>query len=95
MLLQHRCRLKGESNGVTMVPIQCKMARAALDWGVRDLAAKADKSPNTVARLERGEAMLAETVADIRRAFEKAGIIFIEEDGAGPGVRLAKRRGKR
>lgn len=78
-----------------MLSVQCKMARVALDWGVRDLAVKADKSPTTIAKFERGEDMRPETVADIRRAFEKAGIVFIEENGGGPGVRLAKRRGKR
>jgi transcriptional regulator with XRE-family HTH domain len=33
---------------------QCKMARAALSWGVRDLAARAGISANTVARFENG-----------------------------------------
>ena len=32
------------------------------------------------------------TLADIRRALEDAGIVFIEENGGGPGVRLRKRR---
>ena len=41
--------------GRTMItPHQCRMARAALDLGVRDLARIADVSPNTVARMERG-----------------------------------------
>ena len=76
-----------------MLPIQCKLARMALGWGVRDLAEKAKKSPNTIARLERGEKMLPETVDDIRQALEKAGVVLIEPDAAGgPGVRLAKRR---
>lgn len=78
-----------------MLPVQCKMARTALGWGVRDLAIKAKKSPNTIARLERGETMQPETLADIRRALEKAGVEFIEENGGGAGVRLAKRKSKR
>ena len=77
-----------------MLPIQCKLARTALGWGVRDLARKADKSPTTVAKLERGEDMRAETIAEIRRTFEKAGVVFIAENGGGPGVRL-KRKAKR
>jgi hypothetical protein len=32
-------------------------------------------------------------MAAIRRALEKAGVIFVEENGDGPGVRL--RKGKR
>ena len=70
------------------------MARIALEWGVRDLAAKADKSPNTIARFERGEDMRAATVAEIRATLEKAGIVFIDSNGGGPGVRLRK-KGKR
>lgn len=74
-----------------MVPVQCKMARAALGWGVRDIAAAADVSPDTVARLERGEELRDRTVSAIRAAFETAGIEFIPENGGGAGVRLRKR----
>ena len=38
-----------------MTPEQCRMARAGLGLGVRELAAAADVSTNTIARLERGE----------------------------------------
>jgi transcriptional regulator with XRE-family HTH domain len=68
------------------------MARTALGLGVRELAKQAGKSPTTIAKLERGEALRAETVADIKRALEKAGVEFIPEDGGGAGVRLKKRR---
>lgn len=73
-----------------MDSVQCKMARAALGLGVRDLAEKASVSPNTVARLERGEELKPATVATIRAALETAGVIFIAENGGGPGVRLRK-----
>lgn len=69
---------------------QCKMARAALGFGVRDLAQKAEVSPNTVARLERGEELRPGTVAAIRAALEAAGVVFLDPNGGGPGVRLAK-----
>lgn len=69
---------------------QCKMARVALGWGVRDLAKKAQVSTQTVSRLERGDQLKSNTVEEIRRAFESAGIEFISENGGGPGVRLAK-----
>ena len=75
-----------------LLPVQCKMARAALDWGVRELAAKADKSPNTIARFERGEDMPRETIAEIRAALELGGVEFVAEDEAssagGAGVRV-------
>jgi len=66
------------------------MARAALQLGVRDLAAMAEVSPNTIARLERGETLYGRTVDAIRAALEAAGVEFIPENGGGAGVRLRK-----
>lgn len=66
------------------------MARTAVGWGVRDLAAAAKVSTDTVARLERGEALRERTVDALRAALEAAGVEFIPENGGGPGVRLAK-----
>lgn len=67
-----------------------KMARAALDWGVRDLAAKAGVSPDTVARLERGEELKPRTVEAIQRTFEDAGVEFT--NGGEPGVKLRTKK---
>lgn len=66
------------------------MARVALGWGTRDLARNADVSPDTIARLERGEQLRSSTVSAIRLALEAAGIEFIPENGGGVGVRLAR-----
>jgi ribosome-binding protein aMBF1 (putative translation factor) len=77
-----------------MSPEQCKMARAGLGWGVRDLAAKAAVSTETVVRFESGEQLREQTLAKLKRAFERAGVELIAENGGGPGVRLAKRKGK-
>ena len=68
------------------------MARTALGLGVREIAQTAGVSPNTVARLERGEELRPSTVTAIRAALEAAGVIFVEENGEGPGVRLRKVR---
>ncbi|QJX07913.1 helix-turn-helix transcriptional regulator [Rhizobium brockwellii] len=68
------------------------MARAALGLGVRDLAKLADVSVDTLSRLERGEELMPRTMAAIRSALETAGVIFIDENGEGPGVRLRKER---
>ncbi len=73
-----------------MIAVQCKMARAALGLGVRDVAALAGVSPDTVARLERGDALKELTIATIQAALEAAGVIFVPENGDGPGVRLRK-----
>lgn len=69
---------------------QCRMARAALGLGVRDLASLADVAQATVSRLERGEELKATTVQTIREALETAGVEFIAENGGGAGVRLKK-----
>ena len=63
---------------------QCKMARAALDWGVRDLAKAADISANTVARFESGKKSNASTIRLIQHAIEKAGVKFIDDGGIVP-----------
>jgi transcriptional regulator with XRE-family HTH domain len=72
--------------------VQCRMARVALGMGVRDLAAAAKVSPDTIARLERGEELKDRTLDAIRQALEAAGVEFIDENGGGPGVRLRKPR---
>ncbi len=66
------------------------MARAALNIGIREVAAMAKVSTNTITRLERGETLYSRTVDAIRAALEAAGVEFIEENGGGPGVRLRK-----
>lgn len=73
-----------------MTPEQCKMARAGLGLGVRELAALAEVSTNTITRLERGEALYPRTVEAVRSALEAAGVEFIPENGGGAGVRLIK-----
>jgi transcriptional regulator with XRE-family HTH domain len=57
------------------------MARAALKLGVRELAAAAKVSTNTITRFERGEPLQERTVDAIRTALENAGIEFTNSDG--------------
>ncbi|MFT0862290.1 transcriptional regulator [Ancylobacter sp. G4_0304] len=70
---------------------QCRMARAALQLGVRELADMAKVAASTVARLEAGEELKPRTVEAIQRALEEAGVLFIDPNGNGPGVRLRDR----
>ncbi|TPI24578.1 helix-turn-helix transcriptional regulator [Mesorhizobium sp. B3-1-6] len=67
------------------------MARAALGWGVRELAEAAKVATQTITRLEQGDRLKPKTLQAVRTAFEAAGIEFIAENGGGPGVRLARR----
>ena len=78
-----------------MKPVQLKMARAAVGWGVRELAKKAGVTANTVTRIENGADAKQSTMDKLQHALEAAGIEFIQENGGGPGVRLRKRPQKK
>ena len=78
------------THGSDLTPAQCRMGRAALQLGVRELAASAQVSTETVTRFEKGEALRPRTIAAIQSALEEAGVIFVPENGGGPGVRLKK-----
>jgi len=78
-----------------MKPVQIKMARAAIGWGVRELAEKAGVTANTVTRIENGADAKQSTMNRLQHALEIAGIELIDENGGGPGVRLRKRHQKK
>jgi hypothetical protein len=74
---------------------QIRAGRALLKWSVADLARATALGVNTIRRAELSEGQTALTAANegaIRRALEGAGVVFIEENGGGPGVRLGERR---
>ena len=76
-----------------MKPAQVRMARAALNWSLADLAKASGVHRNTISNFETerfgGD---PEKTAAIRAALEAAGVIFVEQNGEGPGVRLRKER---
>ena len=77
---------------------QIKAARALLGWSQEHLSMAARVSVPTIKRLEAEEGWLggrSETRLKLRAALERAGIIFIDENGEGPGVRLRKRQTKK
>jgi hypothetical protein len=76
---------------------QIRAARALLRWSAQDLARQSALGVNTVRRAEVAEKEISLTAANdlaIRRAFETAGVEFIDENGGGPGVRLRKETGR-
>ena len=73
-----------------MKPIQCRMARAALGWSTQELAKKAEVGVNTVNRFEMGQDARISSVEKMQSTMELAGVIFVAENGEGPGVRLKK-----
>jgi transcriptional regulator with XRE-family HTH domain len=76
--------------------IQIRMARAALRWSAQELANRARLGIATVQRAERlgidVPAITAANLFAIQRAFEGAGITFIDDGeesrSGGPGLRL-------
>jgi transcriptional regulator with XRE-family HTH domain len=71
-----------------MKAIQLRMARAAVGWGVRELAEKAGVAANTVTRIENGADAKQSTMDALQGALEAAGVEFT--NGQQPGVRLTK-----
>jgi transcriptional regulator with XRE-family HTH domain len=74
---------------------QVKAARALLGWSQEQLAKNANVSIPTIKRLESQEGFLggrANTAQKIGTSLEKAGVVFIDENGGGAGVRLKKAR---
>jgi transcriptional regulator with XRE-family HTH domain len=75
-----------------------RAARALLRWEQRDLEAASSVSLPTIKRLESKPGIMAAhttTLLALKKALEAAGVEFIDENGGGPGVRLAKRRSKK
>jgi hypothetical protein len=79
----------------TITGAQMRAARALLRWSADDLAGRTQIGIATIRRAEATDGQLAMTASNqlaIRRTLETAGILFIEENGEGPGARLKKER---
>lgn len=74
-----------------MTPAQSRAARGLLGWTQADLASAAKVGVVTVRQFEGGNAEPRNaTLTVLTSALEAAGVIFIEENGEGPGVRMRK-----
>lgn len=72
---------------------QIAAARTLAGISQADLAASAQISVPTLRRMEASEGQasgMANNVVAVVRALEAAGVIFVAENGEGPGVRLKK-----
>ena len=72
---------------------QIRAARAFLRWSGEELAEKSGVSHQAIHRAEQVDgvpSMLVGNIIAIERALEAAGVIFVDENGEGPGVRLKK-----
>ena len=74
-----------------MNAMQCRMARAALNWTTRKLQQEADVPGRELQVFLRGGKLREAYIARLQRSFEKHGLAFIEEgQGRGAGVQLRK-----
>lgn len=86
----------------TIAPETCRAGRGLVGWSQEELARHAQVGLSTVRNFET-RAVSARTgepirptrvnLAALRAALEAAGVVFIPENGGGPGVRLARREG--
>jgi hypothetical protein len=70
---------------------QIRAARGLLKWTAADLAERSGTNRFTIQRLEQAEGVppsRSQTLIDLKRAFEEAGVEFIGTPDHGPGVRL-------
>lgn len=76
-----------------ILPSQVRAARGLLAWSQDQLADTSGVPRRTIVRFELGEGEpQRRTLAAIRAALEAAGVVFVDENGGGPGVRLRKER---
>ena len=75
----------------SLTPALCKAARALSGMTQKELSASARVGSQTIADFERGaRTPHPNNLVAIQSALEAAGVIFIAENGDGPGVRLRK-----
>lgn len=75
--------------------IQIRAARGLLGWSAQEAAEKSGLTRETIQRLERYSDVppsRSQSLVDLRKAFELAGVEFIGGPGDGPGVRLWKKQ---
>jgi transcriptional regulator with XRE-family HTH domain len=74
-----------------MTPAQSRAARGLVDWSQSDLGDRSNLSESTVRDFEKGRRIPGpNNLAAMRAALEAEGVLFIDGNGEGPGVRLRK-----
>jgi transcriptional regulator with XRE-family HTH domain len=63
-----------------------------LEMSREELSKRANVAERTISDFEAGRRQpIPATLAAVRAALESAGVIFVDENGEGPGVRLRKK----
>lgn len=72
-----------------ITPAQSRAARGLLDWSQAKLGLHSNLSESTVRDFEKGRRLPSpNNLAAVQKALESAGVIFVDANGGGPGVRL-------
>lgn len=76
---------------MSLTAAQCRAARALIGWSQDKLATESKVAKATIANFEANRRTPYDrTLADLHATLESAGVIFVAENGEGPGVRLKK-----
>lgn len=89
-----RCQAKVIANDNFFIMItaeQIRAARAILRWSAKKLAQESGVSFPTIQRMEASSGVptsLSTNLQTVQLTLEKAGVVFLDQNGGGPGVRL-------
>jgi ribosome-binding protein aMBF1 (putative translation factor) len=76
---------------MTITAAQIKAARELLGWSQIKLTLASGIDAGAIRRFETGKRLPPRSVGRaLSRTLKSAGVIFVEENGEGPGVRLRK-----
>ena len=74
---------------MSLSPALSRAARALLDLDIADMVKKSGVPKAMISEIEKGgKVPQRQDVAALRLVFEESGIVFLADDGNGPGLRL-------
>lgn len=74
---------------IEISPQQCRAARSMLGMHQEELCGRSGVTIKTLSDFEKGKTKpYASTLEKIREALEAAGVVFVDSNGLGAGVRL-------
>ena len=86
--------MSNKSGEIMISGVQIRSARAILGWSSEETAQRSGITRQTLHRLETFDDVppsRTQSLRDLRRVFEEAGVEFIGSPADGPGVRLWKK----
>lgn len=72
-----------------MDAVQARAARAIVQMGVREVAAEAGVTPNTISRIENGSDAKASTLEAVKKVYIARGVQFQEQGDVAKGKGVA------